>query len=91
MYVVDISNPASPTFVGSYLGGTASAISVQGNYAYFTDSNSLKILDVTNPASPTLEYTTYSGYTTTPALYDTYLYNISSELGLDILTAIPSP
>lgn len=56
--VINISNPASPTVVGSLnLVGTLNNLAVSGNYAYVVgaDNNSeLQVVDITNPASPTL-------------------------------------
>ncbi|MFH1381500.1 MAG: hypothetical protein ABIH70_01240 [Chloroflexota bacterium] len=61
--IIDITNPATPVFVGSiqgsgspnYLGG-ARGIFVDGSYAYVTgsDDNSLSIFDISVPAAPTL-------------------------------------
>ena len=56
--VVDISNPASPSQVGSLsLSGGPEDISVAGDYAYVaSDSNSqeLQIIDISTPSSPSL-------------------------------------
>lgn len=54
--ILDITDPATPTLVGSMaLGGTPTNIAVSGNYAYITsDSNAqeLQIINITNPAAP---------------------------------------
>jgi hypothetical protein len=60
--VVDVSNPASPTVVGSANTGTAgvhvSDIKVVGNYAYVAGQSTAQsyvlVFDVSNPASPHL-------------------------------------
>jgi phosphodiesterase/alkaline phosphatase D-like protein len=62
--IFDISNPASPTPVGSIAnGGTPStptivspnSVFVSGNYAFITNPNNdvLEIVDVSNPSAPT--------------------------------------
>ncbi|MDD2907249.1 MAG: hypothetical protein PHH98_01275 [Candidatus Gracilibacteria bacterium] len=59
--ILDISNPSSPTLVGSILdnGGTirlagASSLVKDGNYLYVTSylGNAVQIINVTNPAAP---------------------------------------
>lgn len=56
--VINITNPASPTLVGSLsLAGTPTNVFVSGNYAYVTntsDTTELQIVNITNPASPSL-------------------------------------
>jgi hypothetical protein len=55
--IFDVSNPASPTSVGSTFTGINGplALYVHGRYAYIVNNtgNSLAIYDVSNPASPT--------------------------------------
>jgi hypothetical protein len=53
--IVDISNPTSPSIVGSYDDdGYAWDIFVSGHYAYIADgSMGLQIVDISNPTSPT--------------------------------------
>ncbi len=59
--VLDVSNPASPSLVGSLtLTNTLTDITVSGNYAYVTgtsDSAELQVVDISNPASPSLAAT----------------------------------
>jgi hypothetical protein len=61
--VIDVSNPASPRWVGGYrTSGYARSLAVLGNYAYllegplWTGSNylgsTLQVLDITDPANP---------------------------------------
>ncbi|HEU5121787.1 MAG TPA: prepilin-type N-terminal cleavage/methylation domain-containing protein [Candidatus Saccharimonadales bacterium] len=57
-FVINISNPASPTLAGSLtLTGTPTNIVVSGNYAYVSNSLStaeLQIVNITTPTGPTL-------------------------------------
>ncbi|MBI5142521.1 MAG: putative Ig domain-containing protein [Nitrospirae bacterium] len=59
--VVDISNPASPSALGSYsTSGYARGVFVSNNMAYLADG-AVKILNVANPASPAY-FGTYNSY-----------------------------
>jgi hypothetical protein len=72
--IVDVSNPASPTMIGSTNTGTAGVhvadIKVVGNYAYVsgqsTDQNpplsQVLVFDVSNPASPYLLSSLQAGH-----------------------------
>ncbi|MDW8069364.1 MAG: hypothetical protein RML46_10650 [Anaerolineae bacterium] len=51
LQILDISNPASPQFLGQFPSGSG-FVAVSGNYAYVL-SPRLYIVDVTNPLSPT--------------------------------------
>ena len=53
LVIVDVTNPAAPTFKGSYnTTGGSTGVAVEGNYAYVADGdNGLVIVDVTNPAA----------------------------------------
>lgn len=55
LYIIDISNPATPTSAGNYdTPGIAQDVTVAGNYAYVADMNSgMRIIDISNPAIPT--------------------------------------
>jgi hypothetical protein len=57
-YILDVSNPASPTLLGSLnLGATASAVTVSGDYAYVASASNnqeLQIINISNPSSPSL-------------------------------------
>jgi hypothetical protein len=57
-YVLDVSNPNSPTLLGSLnLGATASAVIVSENYAYVASASNnqeLQIVNISNPSSPSL-------------------------------------
>src|SRR3989339_309022 len=58
--VIDVSNPAAPTLVGSVVSTTALAsaksIAVSGHYAYVVanGNNGLAVVDISNPAIPTV-------------------------------------
>ncbi len=56
--VVNVSNPASPSFTGGLvLNGNADEVVVSGNYAYVAssdDNQELQVVNVTNRASPSL-------------------------------------
>lgn len=56
--VVNISNPAAPSLVGSLsLTGAPANITVSGNYAYVASTNTageLAIVNISNPAAPSL-------------------------------------
>lgn len=55
--VIDITNPASPSQVGSVtLTGQLRGLAIQGNYAYIASAspgNLLYVVDITNPKAPT--------------------------------------
>jgi hypothetical protein len=61
LQIIDISNPASPFFKGSYnipfSGFPSGTIDVEivGNLAYIPSGGSLQIIDISNPASPTFK------------------------------------
>jgi hypothetical protein len=54
-YILDVSNPTSPTLLGSLnLGAAANSIIVSGNYAYVASADNnqeLKIVNVSNPGT----------------------------------------
>ena len=56
--IVNVSNPASPTYVGQSpnLGGSVYDIALSGNYAYAAIGGTgfLKVLNISNPAAPTV-------------------------------------
>ena len=54
LFILDISNPADPSLVGSYTGIGFSTIAVQGSYVFTIGYNTLYIFDVSNPALPEL-------------------------------------
>ena len=56
LQIINITNPASPTLVGTYdTIGWATDIAVTGDFAFVADYGyGLVIIDITNPTSPTL-------------------------------------
>ena len=52
--IIDISNPENPEDVGEYnTDGTATSVTVAGNFAYVSDNASgLIVLDISNPENP---------------------------------------
>jgi hypothetical protein len=54
LQIIDVGNPASPQWVGSYAtSGYSEDVAVLGNYAYMVDGNGgLDVIDVSNPADP---------------------------------------
>jgi len=60
-FVIDVSNPASPTISGQLaLGGTPADIAVSGNYAYIASNDNaaeLTVIDISNPTSPSIAAT----------------------------------
>src|SRR3989344_5765607 len=93
--IVDVSNPASPTTVGSVTDAqldTANAVYVTGNYAYVAASGNadrLTIVDVSNPSSPAIV-----GSVTSPQLESAYPVCVSCRYayvaagGADRLTIV---
>lgn len=65
LYIVDVSNPASPSITGSVATGDgAFAVFVKGNYAYVGGcfvGSSLKVIDVSNKTAPSVVKTLSSG------------------------------
>lgn len=54
MYIINVENPNTPSFVSYFATSFAWGVKVVGPWAYVTDGSSgLKILDVSIPASPT--------------------------------------
>lgn len=60
-YVLDVSDIRSPQLLGSLnIGSGATAVVVQGNFAYIStrsDSAEFQVIDVSNPSSPHVEVT----------------------------------
>jgi hypothetical protein len=57
LYVIDIKNPSSPIFKGSYNKlNNAKGVAVSGNYAYVADGISgLQIIDISDSSNPTFK------------------------------------
>ncbi|NCR29182.1 MAG: hypothetical protein GPJ25_24040 [Microcystis aeruginosa LE13-04] len=88
LQIIDISNPATPTFKGNYdTSGTALDVQVVGNYAYVADQYSgLQIIDISNPVAPTLKgnYNT-SGNAIGVQIVGNYAYVADGYSGLQII------
>jgi Ca2+-binding RTX toxin-like protein len=55
LQILNVSDPTTPTLVGSYdTTGTARGIDIVGNYAYIGDGTALQVLDISNTAAPNL-------------------------------------
>ncbi len=89
MLIIDVSNPASPFFKGSYEHGWARDVVIDGIYAYVADDYyGLQIIDVSNPASPFLKETYYvppPGWVENAAVDGSYIYVAGGGSGLIIL------
>jgi hypothetical protein len=54
LQVIDISDPASPTIVGTYDTGITLDIAVAGDHAFLAEDGWLRVIDIGDPAHPTL-------------------------------------
>ena len=57
IYILDITDPSSPTIIGSKtLGGMAMEVAISGNLALIMNTNpaSMQTVDISNPSSPEL-------------------------------------
>jgi len=88
MYVIDVSNPGSPSCLGSYdVTDQVNDVQVSGNYAYLAtndNSSEMLIIDISNPASISETYA-YDGDNDWNGLYltGTTLYGVSDDGGGD--------
>jgi hypothetical protein len=91
LYVVDVSNPAVPTIVGSVEVGGAKDVAVEGNFAYVISENfGLVVVDVSNPASPALVTTHFVSGAERLVSQGQTLY-VSTHAGLSVLdVTVPS-
>ena len=87
LQIVDVSDKANPTVVGSYAtSGEAHDVHVYGNYAFVVDGGGLYVVDVTDPTNPTL-----ATYHETPGeawgvyVADGFAYVGDNDEGLQIL------
>lgn len=75
----DVSNPLSPSILGTFFAGTSSrpaSVKLQGNYALTASSNGLKILNVKQPSAMSLvgEYLPWATKYTSIELTQNYAY-----------------
>ncbi|WP_370574159.1 PGF-pre-PGF domain-containing protein [Methanomethylovorans sp.] len=88
LVVVDITNPALPTIVGTYTysSGSAYGVAVAGNYAYVANGNSgLIIMEIANPAAPTFKGRHDTSNAKNVALSGNYAYIADDTNGLVIV------
>ncbi|MDI6809896.1 MAG: FlgD immunoglobulin-like domain containing protein, partial [Candidatus Eisenbacteria bacterium] len=89
-HVIDISNPASPTIVGSVHTPASDGwnVALSGNYAYVADGGpGLRVVDISNPASPTIVGSAYTGSNGAwdVAVSGNYAYVASGFSGLHVV------
>lgn len=79
-WIMDISQPANPTAVGSFITSTKVGDLIgQNNYLYI-GSSQLEIYDLTQPSNPSLLSTAYQGIDVSSLLIEgNYLYFICSS------------
>lgn len=89
--IIDISNPASPTLVGTFAGTESpTAIYVSGRYAYITDQDKgFFILDISNPALP-LEIGHYAGSFDEVSVDGSYAYLTGANTFLELDVSNPA-
>ncbi|MBU2501646.1 T9SS type A sorting domain-containing protein [bacterium] len=97
LLVVDITNPDSPSVLGScYLGGSPSRFSVGEDIVYVADGSlGLREIDVSDPHGPRIEKTTYlPGGATHVIAADPYVAVASQKYGMRVVDPngnYPSP
>jgi hypothetical protein len=88
LQIIDISDPANPTFKGSYnTPGNAHGVALFDNHAYVADwASGLQIIDVSDPSNPTFKGS-YDAldYALGVALSWNYAYVANYKLGLQII------
>ena len=88
LVVVNISDPAAPTLVGTYVSSSGPLwdVAISGNYAYAV-GNYLTIVDISNPAAPkwvdtTSIYEGVSSYAKGIAVLGNYAYTVGNGLSI---------
>ena len=95
--IIDISNPANPTYVGfcSTHLNQANDVDIAGNYAYVLDRDGyVNIIDVSTPSNPTLEYYDFHDYAKGLAIDGDDLYTSHSNAaipGLQVFQGASTP
>ena len=91
-HIVDITNPASPIYVGRIAGygGYHQYINVRSGYAYVCNYDAgLQVVNVTNPASPVNVMEIPSGYRTARLIFDgNYGYVAIGDAGVAIYNMV---
>jgi hypothetical protein len=73
--IVDVSEPASPTEVGSAITTYASGVAVAEDYAYVGDGQAgLRVIDISDPANPSIIATLDTGYGVGVSVEGNYVY-----------------
>ncbi len=91
--VIDLSDPAQPKRLKSFILDNLADMAYQGNYAYAVNENGLSVFDVTNPLEPDLigSVDTYASYYTTAiAVAGQYAY-VLNDLGYISVVDISDP
>jgi len=91
-FIIDITNPASPTYVGRMTGygGYHQYVNVRSGYAYICNYDAgMQIVNVTNPASPVNVMEVPSGYRTARIIFDgNYGYAAIGDAGVAIYNTV---
>lgn len=91
-HIVDITNPASPVYVGRIdgYGGYHQYLNVRSGYAYVCNYDAgFAVVNVTNPASPVNVVDIPSGYRTARIIFDgNYAYVAIGDAGVAIYNVV---
>ena len=91
-HIVDITNPASPVYVGRIAGygGYHQYLNVRSGYAYVCNYDAgLQVVNVTNPANPINVMEIPSGYRTARIIFDgNYGYVAIGDAGVAIYSTV---
>lgn len=87
LYIVDISDPTTPSTAGFYdTPDNAYSLALAGNIAFVGDGSTVQVINVTNPATPTfLGSIVAPGWIPGLHVYGNYLYVATASDGLQIL------
>ncbi len=85
--IVDVTNPSSPTLLGTAdLGGDSRDVVARGNYAYVAARDSgVYVVDVTDPANPVKVKTITTARARGISMSDTKLYVAASDSGMGFI------
>jgi hypothetical protein len=95
MQIIDVTIPSAPFVAGTVTTNNASAVGVQGRFAYVVSdiSSTVQVIDIKNPASPSV-FSTYNQGTAGFARAEPmgrYLYTLDSSTGRLIVIDITNP
>lgn len=93
--IIDVSNPAAPTSVGTLPNASSSlALTVSGKYAYILENNSpnftLRIADISNPSAPTTT-ATLNGFSAPSSIVISGKYAYVADVGTMRVVDISNP